>query len=99
MSYTITITQKKEEQKEETGAYCAVGKETISQIEYDELTADNKKRWEYNPESQTWSRDKYDYPPRRLVVKTVEVKVFEQTVEELDLKEVIAAVNDLDSPL
>jgi hypothetical protein len=93
MSYTITITQTKEQHKEESGAYCVVGRETISEAEHDELTGDDRKRWEYNPSTRTWSRDKYDYPPKRLAVKTVETKIFEQTVDILDIKSVIQAIN------
>jgi hypothetical protein len=93
MSYTITITQTKEQQKEEQGSYCVVGFEIISQQEYENLMGDDRKRWKYDAETQTWGRDKYDYPPKRLVVKTVESKIFEQTVETLDVKSVIQAVN------
>jgi hypothetical protein len=93
MSYTITITQTKEQQKEESGNYCVVGRESISASAYTQLSSEERKRFDLDPTGETYSRDQYDYPPKRTVTKIVEMKVFEQTVEALDIKSVIRAVN------
>jgi len=37
----------------------------------------------------------YGYTPEREVEETTDIKIFEQVVEELDLKEVVAAVNKM----
>ena len=94
MSYTITITQKKEEQKEEQGGYCQVGIQRISDIDYLQLTAKDRER--YEPHSNgDWIKPLFDYPPKRVVTKTVDTKVFEQTVEELSIADIVAVVNSI----
>ena len=92
MSYTITITQTKKQEKEESGSYCQVGVVYVSQEEYEAMSYDEKKRYELQANGH-WAKPLYDYPPKRLVVKEIEAKIFEQTVDTLDIKAVIKSIN------
>lgn len=91
MSYTITITQKKEIQKEDLGNYCQVGITCLQAAEYKALPFDDRKHFELKPDG-TYVKPEYAYPPKRLVTKTVETKIFEQTVEELSISDVAAVI-------
>lgn len=104
MSYKITIEQIKTITNFESGGFGIVKKEYISQAEYEALYGDEKKEFkavQYDKATEAvdanaiYVRDVYGYPPKREVNKTVNEKVLEQTVEELDLPAVIRAINKL----
>ena len=104
MSYKITIEQSKTITSLESGSFGIIKKKYISQAAYDTLYGDEKNEFkavQYAKTTETidvnaiYVRDVYDYPPKREVTKTVNEKVLEQTVEDLDLPAVIHAINKL----
>lgn len=90
MSYTITIMQTKTVSKAASGTYTIVGHEYLNQASYDALSYDEKKQWKW--EDGQYCKAIYDYPPKREVIDSVSFKLYEQVVEELDVKAVVEAV-------
>lgn len=95
MSYKITITETKTVEKEEQGSYTTLKQEYISRDKYDSLPFSEQKDWKES-EGQ-YIKGIYGYPPLRLVSKEVETKIYEQTVEDLNITAVIEAVNWVDT--
>lgn len=91
MSYTITITESRKEDKKQRGDYTVTGFEFLSVVDYETLPFADKKNWK--EEDGQYSRPVYGYPPETVVTEEVSVKVFEQTVDFLNIKNVIQAVN------
>jgi len=103
MSYKITIEQSKTIIVQERGEYRQVGTEYISDKVYKNLSYEDQKRYKAVEHAEgharesgaEWCKDVYDYPPKREVNKTINEKVLEQTVEDLDIPAVIRAINKL----
>lgn len=88
--YQIVI--KKIEKKTETsnGNWTIIDKRPYTEEELENVPPHNRSR--YNDEL----KEVYGYPPPHEKEVEREVKVLEQTVDELDLVEVIKAINGID---
>lgn len=91
MAYKITISKIETVTKIKRGEYCVVNERLITQAEIDEANYHDK---------QTLLSDKgfpmkreYGYPGNVEYTENVDTKVFEQTVDALDVKAVIGAIN------
>lgn len=85
MAFTITI--------QETLTYKTTEKEW-KVIDSEEVARDDQWRLS-DTEPKTRIKDVYGYTPEREVRKNVDIKVYEQRVETLDMAAVIKAINGL----
>lgn len=93
MSYLVTITEIKTVTTTERGAWGSVATEHISTEGYNELPYEQRKYYVANKETGMYEREIIDYRPDRKVEKEEKIQVYQQLVEDLDLVNVIKAVN------
>lgn len=93
MTYTITITKQESKTEMKQGSYHILSWEYLPQSAYDDLPFEERKKWK--SEDGQYCKPNYGYGPQQEVTTEVSKKVFEQTVEELDISAVIVAVNAL----
>lgn len=94
MSYTVTIKRVEEVTKEEEGKYCVLRYEYLGLDEMLALPPSEHKDWKKEDNGQ-YSKPVYGYAPAVKKTSQVETKLFEQTVEEIDVASVIVAINGL----
>lgn len=103
MSYQITIKKIENVTREEPGPYGVIEELFISTEGYDELSFDERKKWQPVEMQEGYARAKggdykkqiYGQTPKRPMTREVTATVFEQTVDDLDMAAVIKAVNRL----
>lgn len=97
--YTITISKTTIVKKPLRQEWTTLRQEFISQQEYESLDYENKKSWKLLQESEIspiqYMREIKGYQPEQLADKEELVKIFEQVVEDLNVKAVINAVNSM----
>jgi len=94
MSYTVTIKRVEEVTKEEEGKYCVLRHEYMDELKLSYLPATEQKDWKKEDNGQ-FSKPVFGYAPTVRKTSQVETKLFEQTVEEIDIASVIVAINGL----
>lgn len=92
MSYQVTITRITERTVTKNGAYTVIKQQPWNAETFHQksMYEDPKEFIQRNPVESI-----YGYAPQQQVVEKVETQVLSQTVEELDLKKVISAINGL----
>lgn len=94
MSYKITISKASQETQEKDGEFLVIDKRPWTEKELSEgsgfYRSQDSDFLKNNP-----LKEIRGYAPRREVIATVDVKVLEQTVENLDISAVIKAINGL----
>lgn len=94
MNYTVIIKRVEEVTKEEDGKYCVLRYEYMDESKLSYLPVTEQKDWKKEDNGQ-YSKPLFGYAPPTKKTSQVETKLFEQTVEEIDIASVIVAINRL----
>lgn len=95
MAFKITIERIEQAPEKIRGKYQEVGVRYIDAEEYSKLKANREDGWDRwkRLDNGQYEQPEYGYLKDEETVKNVTTRVFEQTVEELNLKAVITAIN------
>ena len=90
--YTITITKKEDVALMTRGDHSQISTKYLSKREYNKLSHGDRKDWK-RIDNEQYQKTVWEYPPPVESTKTIETKVYEQTVDSIDITGVITAVN------
>lgn len=96
VQYKVTI--EKIEQKEVTkkGDYSRLSYAYLSEDQYMQLPYEEKKEWNTNTleGEKPYRKALYGHLPDTTEIQTIEAKIYQQTVEELDIAKIVAGINN-----
>ena len=98
MPFKIVVTKTDSKTTVERGAYGVVGREYISQAEYDQLSGNDRSEYKRiggsdSGEPVQYEKLVYGYTPPVETTKEVTTEIYTQIVDELNLVNVINGIN------
>lgn len=99
MSYKITVQKIERIPQIKRGDHTMVGKQYLNAQQYEDLPFGEQRNWKKivtdDHGTEQYVREVYDYAPNWEGFSDVDVKIYEQTVDNLDMTSLVAVVNQV----